>query len=103
MKNGNWNGKQLVPEQFVKESIIPAALLCENGNANKKYGYAWWMLDYKAHHIFYARGILGQYIFVIPDKNMVVVRLGNKNKEDGEHDHPEDVFVYLDAALEMYK
>lgn len=104
LKNGNWKGKQLVPEQFVKESVVPAPLVDENGRPNKKYGYSWWTLNYKGHDIFYARGILGQYIFVIPDKNMVVVRLGKKRERNsGGDDHPADVFVYLDAALEMYR
>ncbi len=103
LKNGNWKGKQLVPEQFVKESVVPAPLVDEAGKENKKYGYSWWMMNYKQHNIFYARGILGQYILVIPDKNMIVVRLGKLRKKDEGDDHPADVFVYLDAALEMYK
>lgn len=102
LKNGNWHGKQLVPEWYVKESVVPAPLLDENGKQNNKYGYSWWMVDYKNHHIYYARGILGQYIFVIPDKNMVVVRLGHKRDKTPGDDHPKDVFLYLDAALEMY-
>ena len=49
------------------------------------------------------RGILGQYVFVIPDKNMVVVRLGHKRDTEKVNDHPKDVYVFLDAAFEMDK
>ena len=101
LKNGNWKGKQLVPEQYVKNSIKPADLLTVKGKKNKIYGYSWWLVDYKNHNLFYARGIAGQYIFVIPDMNMVVVRLGKKRDMDYE-DHPDDIFIYLDAALEMF-
>ncbi len=31
--------------------------------------------------IFYARGILGQYIICIPSKNMIIVRLGKERDE----------------------
>jgi hypothetical protein len=77
--------------------------LDENGKKNNKYGYAWWLLpDYKGHNIFYARGILGQYIICIPDKKMIVVRLGKKREKRTGSDHPADLFYYIDAALEMY-
>ena len=102
LKNGNWHGAQLVPEEYVKQSVIPADLLDEKGKPNKKYGYSWWLLNYKEHPVFYARGILGQYIFVMPDKNMVVVRLGQKrDKPKGEENLPNDIYTWLDAALEM--
>ncbi|MEO6883012.1 MAG: serine hydrolase [Bacteroidia bacterium] len=102
LQNGNWNGKQLVSEAYVKASVAPANILDDFGNPNKKYGYNWWLLNYKGHAVFYARGILGQYILAIPDEKMVVVRLG-KTRAKGQTDgHPDDVYEYLDAALSMY-
>jgi len=61
----------------------------------------WWMGDYKGHHITYARGILGQYIFIIPDYNAVVVRLGHKRSKERKMGVPADIFTYLDAAFEI--
>ena len=101
LNNGNWHGKELVAEEYVKQSIAPASLTDENGKPNDKYGYAWWIIHHKGHNIFYARGILGQYVFVIPDRNMIVVRLGKKRDKQEGDEHPRDVFVYLDAALQM--
>lgn len=101
LHDGNWKGTQLVSKDYVQQSIIPANLLDDNGAKNTKYGYCWWLLNYKNHHIYYMRGILGQYVFVIPDKNMVVVRLGHKRDNVKINDHPKDVYVFLDAALSM--
>ena len=104
LNNGKWNGVQLVPEWYVKESTVPANYLVdEQGNAITKYGYAWWTRQHKQHLVYYARGILGQYIFVVPDKNMVVVRLGHKRDKSGDDDHPLDIAVYLDAAFDICK
>lgn len=102
LKNGNWKGKQLVSEDYVKASIVPADMKEKDGRQNNRYGYSWWMLTYKGHYIYYARGILGQYIFVIPDENMVVVRLGVKRDRVPGEDHPRDIYFYLDAALELF-
>ncbi|MBK9479483.1 MAG: serine hydrolase [Bacteroidetes bacterium] len=101
LHQGSWKGKQLVSKQYVQESIRAADLIDDNGGKNNKYGYSWWLLNYKNHPIYYMRGILGQYVFVIPDKNMVVVRLGHKRSTEKINDHPKDVYLFLDAALAM--
>lgn len=103
LNKGNWKGNQIVPEDYAAESVKPAQILDVTGQPNVKYGYKWWLLpDYKSFNIFYARGILGQYIIVIPEKKMVIVRLGKKRDKKQERDHPIDLFNYIDAGLSMY-
>lgn len=103
LDSGRYNGQQIIPVDYVLSSIRPADLVYEDGRKNDKYGYSWWLIpNYKGHSVFYARGILGQYILCIPDEKMVVVRLGRQRDKDKKPDHPLDVNYYLDAALEMY-
>ncbi len=104
LDSGKWNGRQLVSLQYVLNSTKPADMMDDFGKKNAKYGYCWWLIpNYKGHDIFYARGLLGQYIVCIPDQKMVVVRLGNKKEKiHPGQDHSIDVFYYIDAALEMY-
>jgi CubicO group peptidase (beta-lactamase class C family) len=104
LDSGRWNGKQLVPEKYVLESIQPASTLEKDDNStNNRYGYSWWLLpNYKGHNIFYARGVLGQYIVMVPDLKMIVVRLGRKRELTSVNGHPVDLYWYIDAALEMY-
>lgn len=105
LNKGKWGQQQLVSEKYVEESLTPANLVYEDGRKNLCYGYSWWLLpNYKGHNIFYARGILGQYIIVIPDMKMIVVRLGKKRAAKDPNDkHVPDVYTYIDGALEMYK
>lgn len=104
LDSGKWNGKQIISTEYVLKSITPADLIDDHGKKNTKYGYQWWLIpNYKDHNIFYMRGILGQYVLCIPDKDMIVVRLGHKReKQISEQGYPVDVTYYLDAALEMY-
>lgn len=103
LDSGKWNGRQIINPEFVAQSIVPAQLNDIDGKKIDNYGYAWWIIpDYKGHYIFYARGILGQYILCIPDQQMVVVRLGSKREKPQGTEHPKDVYYYIDAALEMY-
>ena len=77
LNNGAWNGKQIVPSKWVKESLTADAT---NGGVNY-FKYQWWLYENNADHAFYAQGQLGQFIYVNPKKNLIIVRLG---KDEGE-------------------
>lgn len=103
LNGGKWNGVQLVPAAYLKESLTPANYLFdpENNKYVDFYGYQWWMITIDGLQVWYARGLLGQYIFIIPELNTVVVRLGhvrNDNKIDG---HPEDVYKYIRFGIDI--
>ncbi len=66
LNNGNWNGKQIISSQWVKESTTPTP-------GNEGYTNQWWL---NSDGSYLAKGILGQYIYVNPAKNLIIVRLG---------------------------
>lgn len=70
LNKGSWNGKQIVSKQWVQEST---SLDTSNGSA-KYYQYQWWLPN--PNNDFMAEGILGQFIYVNPSKNLIIVRLG---------------------------
>lgn len=72
LNKGVWNGKQIVSKSWVEAST---AVDTREGSA-KHYQYQWWFPSQNGD--FMAVGILGQYIYVNPSKNLVVVRLGKK-------------------------
>lgn len=72
LNEGSWEGKQLVSKDWVKASTQ----LDTTENSRWFYQYQWWMPTKDGD--FMAQGILGQYIYVNPDKNMIIVRLGEK-------------------------
>ena len=102
MRQGNWDGRQLLDSSYIKDATSAARLLDEKGNKNTNYGYQFWLAERQGLSIYYSRGFLGQYVICIPEKNMIIVRLGRKfgpNLPDGHH---EDFYQFIDAALEMY-
>jgi len=72
LHQGNWNGMQIVSADWVKESTKRDT----SDNSAPFYQYQWWLTKDDAQ--FYAQGILGQYIFVDPRKELIIVRLGEK-------------------------
>jgi CubicO group peptidase (beta-lactamase class C family)/poly-gamma-glutamate capsule biosynthesis protein CapA/YwtB (metallophosphatase superfamily) len=105
LNGGRWNGKQIVAEQYITEAITADSSLIfkKYGEKNRYYGYQFWLLEKNGIKIPYLRGIKGQYVFIIPEKNAIVVRLGHKRseKETDDQHYPEDIDIWLDAAFDM--
>jgi len=90
--NGVWNGEQLLPINWVKETIQPAA-----SNKLQRYGYQFWLngQDDKdptkrwfpdaPADMFFADGYGGQNIFIIPSKKLIVIRLGVRTVDENKY------------------
>jgi CubicO group peptidase (beta-lactamase class C family) len=73
LHKGTWNGRRIVSEKWVRVATRGSPAL---GPAYYYgYGYFWW-LDVERPGRFYALGKYGQYVYVAPDADAVVVRLG---------------------------
>lgn len=66
VRNGEWGGEQLVSKEWI-ETATTAQI--DAGTASERYGYQWWV-DEAGYSM--ALGYGGQYIFVVPDHNLVV-------------------------------
>jgi CubicO group peptidase (beta-lactamase class C family) len=69
LQKGCWNGQEIVPKQWVKESTrkqiaTPGEMLGTHG-----YGFFWWMEEFGG---FSALGYAGQYIFIAPEADLTV-------------------------------
>lgn len=89
--NGIWNGEQILPLNWVKESIQASA-----ADKRKHYGYQFWLNGYDEKDpagrwypdvpadMFFADGYGGQDVYIIPSEKLVILRLGlhiiNENK-----------------------
>ncbi len=76
LNKGKWNGSQIVPEQWVETSTG----IHNDSRDTKGYPYTYqWRV--KRDGAFFAKGVLGQYIYVDPRNDIIIVRLGKKASE----------------------
>jgi CubicO group peptidase (beta-lactamase class C family) len=71
LHDGEWNGTRIVSKDWVRA----ATAVDTTTDPADFYQYFWW-IDMKHRERFYALGNLGQYVYVAPDADTVVVRLG---------------------------
>lgn len=69
LQQGLWEGRQLVPVEWVREST---SKMFATDEWVRGYGYFWWLPRQDDHPGFAALGYAGQLIEVIPDLNLVV-------------------------------
>lgn len=72
LHDGKWGAHQLVPAAWVDRST---AVDTTNGSA-ARYQYQWWLPSQEGD--FMAQGILGQFVYLDPARELVMVRLGRK-------------------------
>ena len=73
LHNGKWNGKRIVSEDWVRAAT--GAEVATDSAFYHGYRYFWW-LDVNRPGRFYALGKYGQYIYVAPDADAVIVASG---------------------------
>jgi CubicO group peptidase (beta-lactamase class C family) len=83
LHEGKWNGTRILPEGWVRESTAVShehdrlPLQGTDDRSSPAYGYWWWTYrDEELGAYFAARGNKGQFIVVIPERDVVVVRHG---------------------------
>lgn len=93
--HGKWKGKQLLDSTFVAKSIVPRF------SESPEYGYGFWLSDYMEKDIFVMRGILGQYVIVIPADNIIIVRLGHQIGGKNSTKFTDDFYTYIQESYNM--
>ena len=94
LQNGAINGKQIIPAAWMEESVSPPAHkadtqkylsrlsppLCKwSSSSSGYYKYLWWGQQVDPHNFdYFALGAKGQFIYICPRKQAVIVRFGKQ-------------------------
>jgi CubicO group peptidase (beta-lactamase class C family) len=103
LQKGRWNGEQLLDPAFVERMITPDTEAFDPEEP-KKYGYSIWTDDTHRPPFYGMLGHLGQRILVVPDENMVIVRLGKaKDKIHASAGHLDaDIYYIVDETIKSF-
>jgi CubicO group peptidase (beta-lactamase class C family) len=77
LRNGAWDGQQLIPAEWIRFVRTPAPATAETGNF---YGGQWWLVPDDRSDVpmdaYATSGNRGQYVIVVPSHDVVIVRRG---------------------------
>lgn len=76
LNGGSWQGNQIVPADWVEAST---SLQFDRSSGSADYGYQWWVRTFGDNNYpaYFAQGHAGQYIFVIPDLELIIAFTGD--------------------------
>jgi len=83
--DGRVAGRELVPKSWIDRSIVARGR--SRWGSDREYGYGWWIRELGGRDAFYAWGYGGQFIFVIPGLDLVVVTTSRSDVSRERRDH----------------
>lgn len=91
---GRWQGRQIVPADWVQASVTPDAPHLMPGVSDPMfgYGYQWWVID-GTEGEYSAIGVYNQFVYVNPTRKLTIVKLsasrnyGTTNDESSYREH----------------
>ena len=92
---GVHEGKQVVPREWIETSWTERTRSRFNTH---RYGYGWWIRESGGHRVNFAWGYGGQYIFIVPDLELVMVTTSNPDLPR-EGDHNDALHDLLDEVV----
>lgn len=96
LSGGQWNGKQIVSENWIQDSFKTYT----RSNFNPyNYGYMWWNREIDEYKVHFAWGFGGQYIFIIQELDAVVIMTSSLNNATQRRQYKEPVFDLLEENI----
>ena len=99
LHHGKVNGQEIVDSAYLAQSFEPWTIQDGKNSVCDWYGLHWWMGEVDGVKFKSARGMRGQYIVIIPEKNMVVVRIGHQQSKERIGQMPVDMLSYIRMGL----
>ena len=104
-------GRSIVPEPWVERSCEGRARNRRPANPafdlnqgvdplrDREYGYGWWVHQIRDYETCFAWGYGGQYIFVVPELDLVIVTTSSPDVSEERRGHRRIVFDILDRLV----
>lgn len=93
LQKGKWKGKQIISGDFLEKMMLPT-------KENEAFGFCLWADDESLVKYRFFYGFLGQFIIIIPEKELVIVKTGLYNRlEVDEKKRPLQVKLFVEEVL----
>ncbi len=94
LHHGRFGGRQLLDSAFVAKAVQPQKV--------PYYGWSFWLYNTGLNQVYYMRGILGQYVIVIPEEELVICRLGHALEKDPADQHAKNFKLIVEEVSKYF-
>ena len=97
LRRGKFENRQIVTADWIDASFTPHAQ--SNRERERQYGYGWWIRDLGGQRTYYAWGYGGQFIFLIPNLDLVVVTTSSSEVSGERRTHLGTIFDLVENLI----
>ena len=97
LARGRANGRQVVPASWVDTSCAPRTTSVYD--ADRRYGYGWWIQDFRGGTACFAWGYGGQYILVFRELDLVVAATSSTAVSEERRGHRRRLFDLIEEHV----
>ena len=100
LDGGRAGDRQLIPRQWVDKSDDGVGR--SRWGSDREYGYGFWIREFNGHRSFYAWGYGGQFIFIIPGKDLVIVTTSRSDASRERREHNDSIYSMVEQVASAF-
>tara|TARA_Y100000746_G_scaffold77947_1_gene65666 strand:+ start:1426 stop:2565 length:1140 start_codon:yes stop_codon:yes gene_type:complete len=93
--HGKWDDQVLLDSLFIQKAISPVF------EKSPYYGYGWWLYEFENKKVYSMRGHRGQFVIVVPEDDIIIVRLGDHVTRGEGEEFDGDFYNYIAETYKM--
>jgi CubicO group peptidase (beta-lactamase class C family) len=90
LNGGKISDQQILPKSWIDRTRVPRGR--SRWGSDREYGYGFWIREFAGHDSYYAWGYGGQFIFIVPDKDLVIVTTSRSDVSRERRDHLDSIY-----------
>ncbi len=97
LNGGRGNGRQIIPAEWVDESLQARAV--STRESGRYYGYGWWLREMAGFMTSFAWGYGGQFIVLVPELDLVIVTTSSSYPSDERRPHLRQLYDLMEHLV----
>jgi CubicO group peptidase (beta-lactamase class C family) len=97
LNNGRAGATQVLPKEWTDKTRVPRGK--SRWGSDREYGYGFWIRELAGYDSFYAWGYGGQFVFIVPDLQLVVVTTSRSDVSRERRDHLGAIYDLVEQQI----
>jgi CubicO group peptidase (beta-lactamase class C family) len=97
LNDGKAGDRQLIAKSWIDRTRVPRGK--SRWGSDREYGYGFWIRQFAGYDSYYAWGYGGQFIFIVPGKNLVVVTTSRADVSRERRDHLDAIYELVEELV----
>jgi CubicO group peptidase (beta-lactamase class C family) len=97
LNEGKAGDQQIVPKSWIDRTRVPRGR--SRWGHDREYGYGFWIRPFAGHDGYYAWGYGGQFIFIIPARDLVIVTTSRVDVSRERRDHLDAIYTLVEGLI----